>query len=373
MSRFKGKSDVKQEKQKYVARKGRSGSKSYDESSETLVASLEYPEEFDKAKELAYIDVHCDIPATIEYLRCGRGKAKLSRKEAIDEYLSALKIATDKSNLVAVVSKSFLVKPNRPWINPIDFQIDSVEVFFAVGIDESWKVDDETHCVAAIEAIQCAVRDHPEVIAVFSSLDMTADTLVSPGSDLLSQTTRLKCCCKAAAMQDVPLQLQVLPGASSLDPEVDSVAGTDYAKALLELQANVIDLTTDYPNLRIHLIGWCGRACHMMALLQAFPNNIAAVGLDGAVSFSKAEYLHECAFDVPLDRLVIETANIIPSNVANEMGRSAFPQSGWWPFIAECVANYKRVSSIEQIISAAHDNTLKLYHPPLGKQIQVQI
>ena len=361
MSRYKGKSDVQKERQKYVARKGRSGSDSHDETSESLVASLEYPEEFIKDNGLQYMDAHCDIIETIEYLRSGRGKSKVSHKEAIEEYLSAIRIAVERSDLIAVLSKTFLSKPNRPWINPISFEVSDVAVYFVMGLTPTWEVGNEIDRDIAIQSLESAVRDHREVLAIYSSLDTSTESLEKPGLDLCSQVARLQCCCEAASRLDVPLQIHVRPGAASLDPEQKSVAGTDYAKALLELQAVMTTATADHPKLRIHLVGWSGRSSHMMAMLQAFPENLVAIGLDAAVSFSKAEHLHECAFELPLDHLILETSNIIPSNVANSMGRRAFPQSGWWPFIAESFAKYKRTSSIEQVVSAASENTLKLY------------
>jgi Tat protein secretion system quality control protein TatD with DNase activity len=365
MSRYKGKSDIQKKRQKDGARKGRNGSDSYDESSENLLTSLEYPEEFLKKKGLLYVDAHCDIPATIDYLRSGRGKTKISHKEAIDEYRTAVRIAVERSNLTAVVSKTFLSKPNRPWINPLGFEVDDVEVYFVMGLAPCWEIENEIDRDIAIQSLESAVRDHREVIAIYTSLDTTADTLEEPGMDLSSQVSRLQCCCEAAGRLDVPLQLHVRPGAASLGQEQKSVAGTDYAKALLELHAAITAATSEHAKLRIHLVGSSGRSDHILAMLQAFPENLVAIGLDAAVSFSKADHLHECAFELPLDRLILETSNIIPSNVANAMGRSAFPQSGWWPFIAEAVAKYKKVNNIEQVVSAAHETTLKIY-PRLG-------
>jgi len=364
MSRYKGKSDPKKEKQKYLARRqGRSGSGTSEASSESLVASLEYPEDFDT--DSPYVDVHCDIPATIDYLRSGRGKSKISQKEAIEEYQAAMQIAKDRSQLKAVISKSFLKQPNRPWINPVAFEIDNVDIFFALGLSEACKVEMAVDQETATQCLVSTIQENHEVIATFVWLDYTSEKLGQPGMDACSQVGRLHCCWEAAGRAQVPLQVQVSPGASTLDPEVNSVAGTDYAKVLLELQSNLTTAVTKYPKLQIHLVGWSGRSQHMMALLQAFPNNLAAIGLDGAVTFAKATHLHECAFEVSLDRLVLETSNVIPSNVAIAMGRAAFSQSGWWPFVAESIIKHKKVVSMDQVVSAVYENTRKLY-PQVG-------
>lgn len=362
MSRFKGKSDPKTEKQKYQSRRqGRSSSGTSETSIENLVASLEYPEEFTKDGDLVYFDVHCDVAATIEYLRSGRGKTKISHVEAVEEYQVAMRLASERSNIKAIISKTFLMKPDRPWINPITFDIETVKVFFSLGLNVSWKIDTVTDEESTIQSLISTFEDCDEVIAFYASLDYTANVLENDGMDISNQASRFLCCCEAAGRTNSPLQIQVLPGAASLDPEQVTVVGTDYAKVLLDLQANLTSTITKYPNLKIHLVGWSGRASHMMAMLQAFPNNILALGLDGAVTFSKAAHLHECAFEVPLDRLVLETTNIIPSNVANTMGRYAFSQSGWWPFLAESVADYKKVEALTHVVSQVYENSLRLY------------
>lgn len=377
MSRYKGKSDIQKEQQKYMnIRKGRTGSDSHEESIEQLINSIQYPEEFIKDNGLQYVDVHCDIPSGIEYLRSGRGKAKISQREAMDEYRMAIRIAIEKSNLTAIISKTFLTKPNRPWINPLlslEFH-QNIGIYFVIGLTSSWEVQNEMDREMTIESLVSTIQDHPnEIIAIYSSLDTTAETLHNePNMDICHQIQRLQCCCEAAGRLNIPLQIQVRPGAASLDPDQTSVGGTDYAKALLELQSNLATAISNHPNLRIHIVGWSGRSSHMLAMIQAFPTNLVAVGLDASVSFSKAEYLHDCAFELLLDRLILETSNIIPSNVANMMGRRAFPQSGWWPFVAESVSKYKeKIHSLEEVVSVVYENTLKLY-PQLQRQSVIE-
>jgi len=65
--------------------------------------------------------------------------------------------------------------------------------------------------------------------------------------------------------------------------------------------------------------------------------------MNAAVGFTKATRAHECAFDVPLHRLLLETdaPHAIPAPVTIAMGRAAFCHSGLVPFVAAAVAGHK--------------------------------
>ena len=97
-----------------------------------------------------------------------------------------------------------------------------------------------------------------------------------------------------------------------------------------------------------------------MSLLQSFPNNVW-FGFDSTVTFAKASHVHECAFDVPLDSILLETgSNSIPSVVTKSMGRHAFSSSALVPFIAQAIAEIKKVDATT-VARTATANTLKLY------------
>jgi Tat protein secretion system quality control protein TatD with DNase activity len=97
----------------------------------------------------------------------------------------------------------------------------------------------------------------------------------------------------------------------------------------------------------------------MISLLKAFPNNLF-IGLDGSVGFAKTTQLHECAFDLELPKLVLESSTTIPAVVANALGRDAFFHSATIPYIAQAVAHYKKISAAA-VGRAASINTLQLY------------
>ena len=384
MSHYKGKSDKASEKQKLMDRRKQRGSSGNHDAALTDMLP-DYPEAFTRPNNNGgtatddhsllvsendgcpiYFDVHCNILASIEYLRQGRGKTKkVSLKAAVDEYRAALAMAT---GLRAMISQTFLLKPGRPWTNPLSFDLPdddddtTLQVLFVLGLSEAFHCNDETQREETIEALVGTIHEHPDqIIAVGSTLDYSPETVIQPGMDQESQVCRLQACWKAAGQAKVPLQLHISPGAASLDPEKDGVAGTDYAKVLLDAQSQLTAATNLYPDFAIHIVGWCGKAAHMIALLQAFPQNIRAVGLDGTVGFAKATDLHECAFDVPLDRLVLETSTTIPIQVNNRMGRDEFFHSGWWPFVAQSVADHKKNVPLEEIIRATNQNALALY------------
>ena len=115
--------------------------------------------------------------------------------------------------------------------------------------------------------------------------------------------------------------------------------------------------------LRIHLACWAGKCEHMVKLLGAFPETIW-VGFNGSVGFAKATVTHECAFDIPLGKLLLESDAplVIPAPVASAMGRGAFCHSGLIPFVADAVSGVKKgAASAVEVARAAAENTALLY------------
>jgi Tat protein secretion system quality control protein TatD with DNase activity len=378
MSRYKGKSDKAAEKQKLMERRKKrtSGSGGTSGNYEQTIAELwpDYPEAFQVSvsgtESLVYYDVHCDINASITYLRQGRGMAKISYKAATEEYRAALFMST---GLQAMLCRTVLMKPGRPWTNPLpadlrqndgeddDDDDDACRVCFVLGLAPTFTLGDAAMKNEAIESLITTVNSHATtILGIEACLDYSHEAVQRPGMDEESQVYRLQVAWEAAGRLEIPLQLQLLPGAASLDPE-GSIAGSEYAKVLLTAQEQLSNAVTAFPNLAIHVVGWCGKANHMIALLQTFPHNIQGIGVDGTVTFAKAKDVHECAFDVPLDRLLIETASVIPSQVNNRLGRSAFFHSGFWPFVAQAIADHKKTVLVRQVVQAVNENALRLY------------
>eukprot|EP00980_Cylindrotheca_fusiformis_P024913 scaffold12720_cov152-Cylindrotheca_fusiformis.AAC.2 len=377
-----------------------------------------------------YYDTQCDILGSIEYMLLQRDKkTKLSKSEAIHEYRTVLEHATTVTNLGGMILNTTVVDiTTRPWIppNPLRLSTSSSSSSHSSSFDasnnnnEEEENEKEQHAFPTIPILfvlglattvpcstleeqeaaqQCLIQnaqEHSEhVVGFFASLDYTT----SAASAREEQLERFKCCLQAAVSTQLPLQVQLSPGVppdnnnknDNNDTE-QSVAGTDYAQVLLDFQATVLPFVTTTTTttdeaaesdsapsssiLKLHLVGWHGRSDHTMSLLSLFSptnnNTINAslyIGLDPSVTFSKATQLHELAFEIPLDRLLLGTSHIIPSDIAKSLGRSAAPHAAWWPFVARAVAEQKKNTSttLEEVVKAVEENTLTLY-PQLAQQ-----
>jgi Tat protein secretion system quality control protein TatD with DNase activity len=391
MSRYKGKSDPASAKARYENMKNDSKLKASGDAPPILAAvqGMEWPKGFGKEQQqddhpFVYYDAGSDVQATLDYVKSGRGKAKMiSQKEALHEYLAVMQHAHETSNYGGMISRS-LLKPNRPWMKPAldhhDEQSSSsssssegndkdFNLWYVVGLHRDFLYNDTLE-TAAIQALMETYQQNTDCVAgFFCDLDYHEEFLKRPGCDRESQLRRLKCTCQAAGETNQTIAIRTSPGAAGLlvfssehQPEQSlSLAGTQYAQVLLDLQTQLSETLDTFPSLNILLSCWSGRADHMTSICNAFPNNNIYIGLDGSVSFSKATHLHECAFDCPMERLVLETSTVIPASVANALGRDAFFHSATVPFLAEAVAHCKKMVSAPQVARIASQNTLTLY------------
>ena len=116
--------------------------------------------------------------------------------------------------------------------------------------------------------------------------------------------------------------------------------------------------------LRIHLGCWSGTCDHMLLLLKAFPDTVY-IGMNGSVGYAKSTIAHACAFDVPLDRLLLETDAPLatPAPVVSALGRAAYCHSGLVPFVAAAVSEHKKAADVTavDVARASSENTARLY------------
>jgi Tat protein secretion system quality control protein TatD with DNase activity len=382
MSRFKKKSDLKQEKQIYQAKKdGRKNNNNNNNSNndQPYCASVAYPKDFnypseddeqleqDESIPLVYYDPHCRLTESIEYMRFHRDKKnRISEKEAIQEYQEIWEHATKTTKLSGMILKS-TVQANRPWTKPCPLSSNStstIPILYVVGLAANVACSTAAEKETAKQLLLDTVAEHSDAIAgLWTELDYT-----NPKLDRELQLQQLECCLQAAADAQVPLQVQLLPGIPQLLASLDeSVAGTDYAQVLLDFQATLMKFSDN--DIQIHVVGWHGRSDHMMSLLKHFsgPKTITLyIGLNPSVTFSKATYLHEVAFEVPLHRLLLETCDVIPSDITKSLGRLAAPHAAWWPFVAQAIADHKKTVTLAEVTKAVADNTLELY-PKLAR------
>ena len=397
MSRYKGISDVKTAVSKRNHQKGLKQHQQQQSSASQFanhIQVLKLPEGFsnphqprsDEEQEVIdcepffYYDTGCDIAATLDYFKCGRGKHKISMKEAIAEYLLLMNHATKESNLGGVISRSWL-KVGRPWMSPLpgDDSFDMTDIFyFSVGLHRDFLINDNN-----LEEVTAALLETQEsnsrIICFFCDVNYSDDFLKRAGCDKESQLRRLKATFEAAGQSNRVIQLRTLPGAVSL-PNIDGdncgsedvssvkerVKGTRYAEMLLGVQSVIMEYLTKFPNLKIHWSCWTGLAPHMLSLLQSIPDNLM-IGFDGSCSFSKAQDLHECAFEISLNNILLESSTTIPSHVANALGRDAAYHSGTIPFSAEAIAVLKKTVTAAQVASAAATNTVAFYPELMGR------
>ena len=323
------------------------------------------------SESFQYYDAGCDCTATIEYLRSGRGKNKLSLKAATSEYQNAIGEATSSSNYGGCLSRSYL-KKDRPFkeheASPLLLN-ENDNIWFVVGLDNEFlcnEVENEIASHALIFLVDL-VCNNDRIVGVFADLDYSSGTLGRAGCDRASQIQRLCCTCQAASRSCVPVQIRTssAPNTTTEKQEGASTVTSSYLEEINDLIEVLSEITMLHPALRIHLSCWSGRADDMHKILKIFPENVW-VGMDATVTFAKAKNAHESAFDVPTTKLLLETGSprTIPSDVARTLGRMAFCHSGHVPHVAAALANLKRSVSwltAEDVARAASNNTVILY------------
>lgn len=155
---------------------------------------------------------------------------------------------------------------------------------------------------------------------------------------------------KAVALGEIGLDYSVR---SQSDPEVQMQVFTrqvrlaeSLAKPLVihcrEAENDVFDvLSSILPKTwKIHLHCYTGSYDLATKFFNHFPN--LYLGITGIVTFSKASQVHEVVYDVPVERLVLETdaPYLVPSNLGKTMKWS---HPGMIPLIAEEVAKIKKI------------------------------
>ena len=335
-----------------------------------------------KNESFQYFDVGSDGFSTIDYLRTCSGRAKNSKNISTKEAALSFQIVMDKvistSNYGGCISRS-LLKKNRTWkaSEAYPLQLDkNKKLWFAVGLGSDFQYENDINIETGSNPLVKTVSESSDfILAVFSDLDYSQNTISKFGNDKESQLYRLRCTCRAANQIGCPVQIRIYPSPSINQrlsregEEARSGLSCQYSKVMIDLAKVLLEVITLYPELKVHLSCWSGKAEHMTSLLNSFPDNIW-IGFDGSVSFGKAKHIHECAFDVPLSKILLETGsmNNIPAKVVKVMGNAAFCHPGLIPYVAESLAEHKKSLldiTGERIARCASENTLSLYHLPI--------
>ena len=338
-----------------------------------MISGLELPEGFEPIDKRSvsvidiekddppffYYDAMCDGAATLQYLQTGRTGAlfQKTKEEALQEFRRILTKSTNNSNFGGCIAQIYL-KTNQSWTctssPPLPWlETETLPVFFVIGLNPGFDCRDE-HRELARAVLQTACEDTRRVVGLCATLDYSRHGVDSYSA---AQLARVQCTFDMAAQANVPVQLKLVPGAV---PRKECEKGDDAPYS--NLFADLYTLLEKHSTLKVHVCSWTGRSEDMMGLLKDFPDRLW-IGIDGSVSFSKATLAHECAFDVPLDRLLLETGcnNNIPTPVATALGRQAFAHSGLLPYVAAAVAKHKTHSSSHQVARAASENAIQLY------------
>lgn len=366
------------------------GRKIKKEESDTPV---EYPEGFSIAKKqdengrqldgdaprapFHYYDTGSDSMATLEYIRNGRSKQKTTLKEAINEYQAAINEACSSSNYGGRISRS-LIRPNRSWAMDSVSPLEEDNIWHVIGLARDFLYNDTDKEAAMASLVQTKSENEEKVIGFFCDLDYSSAELSRAGCDRDSQIRRLVCTFLAASKVSVPIQVRISPaGAISRAAEVNSEEAAAYREVMEHLGAILSEILTMYPSLKVHLSCWSGEPDDMSKMLQTFPKNIW-IGMDASVTFAKVVRAHECAFDVPLHKLLLETGmpTTIPAVIAKSKGRGAFNHSGLIPYTAQAIALEKSKASDvspEEVGRAAFENTGEVYPHLVKRDADVRV
>ena len=207
-----------------------------------------------------YFDAGCNPTATIEYLRSGRGKAKKSMKEAIEEYEGTINKVISESNYGGCIARC-AIEADRPWqpqnASPISSQ-DASNTWFVLGFDNAAECDGE----ALSKAISSNKR---RVVGAYADLDYRPATLEKKGMNADDQRIRLEATIKVAAEESVPIQVRTSPSPSTSNGDGDS-STSPYASVIVDLGKILLNAIGQYPTLKVHLSCWTGQSEHLAAL-----------------------------------------------------------------------------------------------------------
>jgi hypothetical protein len=114
----------------------------------------------------------------------------------------------------------------------------------------------------------------------------------------------------------------------------------------------------NYPTLKGHLSSWNGSIEDTDILCDKFPERIWW-GVTGSCSFARnSTVARECVLRLPWNRRLLESASVIPTPVAQALGRLAFAHSGCIPWVASSVASLYPKSMRISAIAVARSATL---------------
>lgn len=349
-----------------------------------------------------FYDAGCDSVATLEYIRAGgrchhssQHKFEMSHTAAVAVYQATLDKAKSSFHYGGRISRSYVKAKHLLWDPKMDGGFNDNNdndnnVWYILGLDPDFlsnsaigNGDVDSGKETSISSLVVAHENHPSsVVGFFCHLDYSCIQVQSTTAttttkidkeckDREDQIRRLFWTCQAATKVGVSIQIRVLPAAPlsrrqahTMDPTAPNImdpTNNNYRHVMADLEALLRQIFLHMPSLKVHLSCWSGDAADMNRLLATWPQNVW-IGMDASVTFAKVLRAHECAFDIPLSRLVLETGGpaTIPSSIskAQKGRRAAFCcHSGLIPFVAEAIAKLKASRSSATLVGTAGDTS----------------
>lgn len=244
----------------------------------------------------------CDGSATLQFLQNGRAGAlfQKTKEDTLQEYHRIVSKSTATSNFAGCIAQVYL-KTNQLWSAtstlPLPWsEVKYLSALLVIGLNPGYDCLEE-HRELAKSVMRAACADRHRVVGLCAMLDYSIDDCRA------AQLARALVTCKAAVEAEIPLQLKLFSGAVVARTECQENGTSPY----LQLLQDVCMILETHPTVKMHLCSWTGLADDMMTLIHRFPGRVW-IGLDGSVTFAKAGSLvHECAFDIPIECLLLET------------------------------------------------------------------
>ncbi|KAH9259616.1 hypothetical protein BASA81_002038 [Batrachochytrium salamandrivorans] len=185
------------------------------------------------------------------------------------------------------------------------------------------------------EELLDAVANKPGLVAVCTGVQYGKQPFGEPKPccDSEYQKVAFGVHCRFALKHSLPMVLSISP---------DCRDERENARALADLKSWLDEYHVPKTH-KLYFCSWVGSVPSALGLLKLYPN--AIIGLNGAITFRSNDHLREAAFDLPLDRLVLESD--APNNPPSEL---LLPHSSWTVLVvAQCVAAQKKLT-VEQVL-----------------------
>jgi Tat protein secretion system quality control protein TatD with DNase activity len=324
----------------------------------------------DEKDPLVVFDAGCDVGASLDSLSI---LWKAAETKCLATYRSSI---TKFPGYGGAICRQYL-KLGKTW-NPTAPHIHRMiaadpHVYFVIGLGHGYleeisdlileeeeeeeksfnnseqNVLDDNSMQDAIDLLVTAFDSDDRIVGFCAKLDYSLDAISRTSREI--QLRRLRVTCQVASQEGTVIQIRITDGEGTHYP---NQCWKDLATILLEFTPQ-----DDRPPMLVHLSSWSGKSDTMMKLLAAYPDSLY-IGLNPTMGFLKATQAQECAFDVPLERVLLETDNIIPSPISKSLGRKAYSHSAQVHYCILALAEQKKVDPA-MVARTTMETTIRVY------------